>query len=373
MSIQTMSKASSLTLPAGDVSVNVAFICNALLSGLPMSRFSKPNIRGLETLQQIPSFSFFIEHPSGRRLMFDLGPRKDLENLSPMLTGRMAKAGWEAEVTQEVPEILEQHDIPIESIENVIWSHWHWDHVGNMSKLPPSTGLVVGPGFTKAMIPGYPKNLSSPILESDYSGRQLTELNDFGLTVGDLPAYDYFGDGSLYILSTPGHAAGHLSALARTSCKTYKGGDTFVLMGGDCCHHMSQLRPSYFVALPCSVKYSINSETFYPHPDNDASWTTICCSKGANSPFAGISDHLDGASAASDPATAMASLRTLQQLDEDNGIVFFTVAHDKSLLEVIELFPKWANDWRSRGWAKQARWSFLKDLTEDKGLITANN
>ncbi|KAL7895422.1 beta-lactamase-like protein [Trichoderma sp. TUCIM 5745] len=311
-----MSSSSPLTLPAGDVSVNVAFICNALLSGLPMSRFSKPNIRGLETLQQIPSFSFFIEHPSGRRLMFDLGPRKDLENLSPMLTKRMAKAGWEAEVTQEVPEILEQHDIPIQSIENVIWSHWHWDHVGNMSKLPPSIGLVVGPGFTKAMIPGYPENLSSLILESDYSGRQLTELNEFGLTVGDLPAYDYFGDGSLYILSTPGHAAGHLSALARTSCKTYKG--------------------------------------------------------GAISPFAAISDHLDGASAASDPATAMASLRTLQQLDEDNGNVFFTVAHDKSLLEVVEFFPKWANEWRSRDWAKQARWLFLRDLTEDKGLITAN-
>ncbi|KAL7967568.1 beta-lactamase-like protein [Trichoderma sp. SZMC 28014] len=367
-----MSSSSPLTLPAGDVSVNVAFICNALLSGLPMSRFSKPNIRGLETLQQIPSFSFFIEHPSGRRLMFDLGPRKDLENLSPMLTKRMAKAGWEAEVTQEVPEILEQHDIPIQSIENVIWSHWHWDHVGNMSKLPPSIGLVVGPGFTKAMIPGYPENLSSLILESDYSGRQLTELNEFGLTVGDLPAYDYFGDGSLYILSTPGHAAGHLSALARTSCKTYKGGDTFVLIGGDCCHHMSQLRPSYLGALPCSVRYSINSETSYPHQDNNVSWTTICCSEGAISPFAAISDHLDGASAASDPATAMASLRTLQQLDEDNGNVFFTVAHDKSLLEVVEFFPKWANEWRSRDWAKQARWLFLRDLTEDKGLITAN-
>jgi glyoxylase-like metal-dependent hydrolase (beta-lactamase superfamily II) len=361
-----MFTSSPWTLPAGDVSVNVAFICNALLSGLPMSRFAKPNIRGLEKLQQIPSFSFFIEHPSGRRLMFDLGPRKDLKNLSPMLTERMAKAGWEAEVTQEVPEILEQHGIPIESIENVIWSHWHWDHVGNMSKLPPSVGLVVGPGFTKAMIPGYPKNPSSPILESDYSNRQLTELNDFALIVGELPAYDYFGDGSLYILSTPGHAAGHLSALARTSCGTYKGGDTFLLMGGDCCHHMSQLRPSSLGPLPFTIRYSINSETSYPSQDNDASWSTICCGEGANSPFASISDHLDGASAASDPVTAMTSLRALQQLDEDNGNVFFTIAHDKSLLEVVDLFPKWANGWRSRDWAKQARWLFLWDLAGDK-------
>ncbi|PON20006.1 metallo-beta-lactamase superfamily protein [Trichoderma gamsii] len=306
-----MPASSPSTLPAGHVSVNVAFVSNALLSGLLMSRFSKPNIRGMETLQPIPSSSYFIEHPSGRRLMFDLGPRKDLENLSPMLSKRMAKGGWQAEITQEVPEALQQHGIPIESIENVIWSHWHWDHVGNMSKLPQSIGLVVGPGFTKAMVPGYPENPSSPILESDYSGRMLIELNDFGLTVGGLPAYDYFGDGSLYILSTPGHATGHLSALARTS-------------------------------------------------------------EGANSPFAGISDHLNGESAASDPATAMASLQMLQQLDKDNGNVFFTVAHDKFLLEVVGLFPKWANEWRSRDWAKQARWLFLRDLAEEKGLITAN-
>ena len=44
----------------------------------------------------------------------------------------------------------------------------HWDHVGDPSRFPPSTELVVGPGFKKAFVPGAPTNVKSPILESDY-------------------------------------------------------------------------------------------------------------------------------------------------------------------------------------------------------------
>lgn len=47
-------------------------------------------------------------------------------------------------------------------------SHWHWDHIGDPSSFPPKTSLVVGPGFKKTMLPGYPANEASPIRESDY-------------------------------------------------------------------------------------------------------------------------------------------------------------------------------------------------------------
>jgi glyoxylase-like metal-dependent hydrolase (beta-lactamase superfamily II) len=48
-------------------------------------------------------------------------------------------------------------------------SHWHWDHIGDPSSFPSSTALVVGQGFSKAMLPGYPANPTSPIRESDYT------------------------------------------------------------------------------------------------------------------------------------------------------------------------------------------------------------
>lgn len=49
--------------------------------------------------------------------------------------------------------------------------------------------------------------------------------------LGPFPAaVDYFGDGSLYIIDTPGHITGHVNLLARTGPKKW------VFLGGDCCH-----------------------------------------------------------------------------------------------------------------------------------------
>jgi glyoxylase-like metal-dependent hydrolase (beta-lactamase superfamily II) len=86
-------------------------------------------------------------------------------------------------------------------------SHHHPDHTGNSSLSPPSTDLIVGPGFKKTL-PGYPSNPNGVILESDLAGRNLRELNfdeeSLSLTIGGFRAVDYFGDSSFYLLKTPG-------------------------------------------------------------------------------------------------------------------------------------------------------------------------
>ena len=54
-------------------------------------------------------------------------------------------------------------------------------------------------------------------------------------------AIDFFGDGSLYLVNTPGHYPGHISALARVSSsfntEDREEGGTYVFLGGDCCHN----------------------------------------------------------------------------------------------------------------------------------------
>jgi glyoxylase-like metal-dependent hydrolase (beta-lactamase superfamily II) len=53
--------------------------------------------------------------------------------------------------------------------------------------------------------------------------------------LGDFPAtLDLFKDGSLYVIDAPGHLAGHINLLARTS----DGDGTFswVYLAGDSCH-----------------------------------------------------------------------------------------------------------------------------------------
>jgi L-ascorbate metabolism protein UlaG (beta-lactamase superfamily) len=47
-------------------------------------------------------------------------------------------------------------------------SHSHFDHVGDVSKLPPSTRLFVGPGTLKNALPGYPADNNSWNLASDF-------------------------------------------------------------------------------------------------------------------------------------------------------------------------------------------------------------
>ena len=106
------------------------------------------------------------------------------------------------------------------------------------------------------MILRFPANPEAIILESDYAGRELREL-DFasGLKIGNFKAEDYFGDGSFYILDAPGHAVGHLCALARVRGEDEMEG--FVFMGGDACHHNGEFRPSQYRPLP---------ESIAPHP-----------------------------------------------------------------------------------------------------------
>ena len=87
-------------------------------------------------------------------------------------------------------------------------SHHHLDHTGNPAGFPPSTSLIVGPGFRETVLPGYPTNPSSQVLEADYQGRDLRQINfeeeSHGLEIGGYRAMDYFGDGSFYLLETPG-------------------------------------------------------------------------------------------------------------------------------------------------------------------------
>lgn len=105
----------------------------------------------------------------------------------------------------------------------------HFDHCGNISRLPQSVDLIVGPGFKDAFLPGYPTKEESPFWEADFKGRNVIEA-PFNTKIGKFQAWDYFGDGSLYVLNVPGHATGHVSALVRTTP------DTAVFMGGDVCH-----------------------------------------------------------------------------------------------------------------------------------------
>jgi hypothetical protein len=165
--------------------------------------------------------------------------------------------------------------------------------VGDPSSFDNHTALIVGPGFQAKVLPGYPANPNATFLESDYAGRELREISFEGnkssgvLTIGQFQAFDYFADGSYYLLSMPGHAVGHLGGLARVTSNP----DSFIFMGGDSCHHAGELRPSKYRPLPENISPNPFTSVSAPQaPCPGALFEKILRDGDKTKPFYGVSD-----------------------------------------------------------------------------------
>lgn len=354
----------ALSIPPGTgTTVTVSAIDSTLsLIGCPSEYMWSPAIKGFPRVT-CGCWSILIQHPSSRNLLYDLGTRKDWENLPPACGLKKYMADGilkEVKVERDVGDMMREAGIVVEG---VIWSHFHWDHTGDMSKFPKETKLIVGEGFKGAFMPGFPVNPKAHTLESDFEGREVEEL-DFGsdgLKIGNFKAIDYFGDGSFYLLDTPGHALGHVNALART------GDDEFIHLCGDSAHHCGEIRPSRYVPLPDEIEPSPLQSELGVCPGGLFHKILKNGSK---------EDHLIefvdlGAGTYEDQKYALiydepALRETVKKVEgfDANETVLTVLAHDWTLKGVIDEWPKSLNGWRRNGWRKEAFWKFLGDFEE---------
>lgn len=188
-----------------------------------------------------------------------------------------------------------------------------------------------------------------------YRGRNLREITfegPFSSQIGRFGAFDYFGDGSFYLLDSPGHAIGHLCGLARTTSSP----STFILLGGDVCHYAGIFRPSQHLPMPPSID---------PHPYDTMenrhfcpghAWEKLQFSRGRDT-----HDSLYDMTFGLDIPLANKSKEKLQELDchED---VFVIIAHDSTVRDRVPHFPHSLNDWKEKRWGSELKWVFLRDL-----------
>ncbi|OBT97313.1 hypothetical protein VE01_04732 [Pseudogymnoascus verrucosus] len=245
---------SNFSVPDSTSVVNVRIIDSTSSIDVHMEGMVSHAIKGHSRFE-CPAYSFLIEHPSsGRKVLFDLGVRKDFHNLAPPITNWLTESGTICSVEKDVST---------------------------------STALLVGPGFKQLFTPGYPTNPESPVLDSDFAGRELRELSfaDSTVKVGRFPAITLW---------------------------------------------MRQATQSVISML-------WQEEPFY----------------GIVRPGMLFGD-------------ADAAEETVDKIIEADGSknTFVVIAHDCHLKGVVDLFPKYANDFLKKGWVEKSRWVFLKDFKE---------
>ncbi|KAH7394075.1 hypothetical protein DE146DRAFT_660673 [Phaeosphaeria sp. MPI-PUGE-AT-0046c] len=246
-----------------------------------------------------PDYVFLIEHTAtSKKYIFDLGMRKDLENLPPLLVEKILP---QFKCEPESPaDILNKYGAPEQQPENikaVIFSHMHFDHVGDGAQAGfADAEMWIGPTSCTYARPGYPiapraatlsetlpvdgsRKIVEAYIPDDmleaagdpragkvmdgmrkglYAGIDLKKPEWIGLGSFER-AYDVFGDGAAYIIDAPGHSAGHQIMLIRTTSKA-EGESTFVLLGGDCYHHPVLLRDPRRTARPPYSKECMHAE-----------------------------------------------------------------------------------------------------------------
>jgi glyoxylase-like metal-dependent hydrolase (beta-lactamase superfamily II) len=124
-------------------------------------------------------------------------------------------------------------------------SHAHWDHIFPAGNFFPNAKVLCGSGTLEWASKSWPSEA-----DSTFDGR-IWNKESSELPVEELPspkaspekwqplgpfknAYDFFGDGSFWLIDAPGHCPGNLAALARVKRKDGK--VKWAFLGGDCFH-----------------------------------------------------------------------------------------------------------------------------------------
>ncbi|KAJ7627122.1 beta-lactamase-like protein [Roridomyces roridus] len=341
-------------IPASSSTVDIkAFnVANFTLNNLAAVLVS-PVLPGRESIT-LPIHAYLIQHqPSNTTFMFDLGMRNDPQNLPPGFAGLFDNKNITFEPFKDITELLQEGGVSLDSIEMVFWSHAHFDHIGDMSKFPQSTKIVVN---EKTNLTIFPDFAGSDLQASDLSGHNV-ETVDFEkakLVISGMPAVDFFGDGSFYLLDTPGHLVGHMTGLARVTPTS------FIVLGADAMHHAGELRPvgNFLNNFPCpseileEASKAISTDFFWSTKSAPGSFDLPSRAQ----PLFSVSDI--AGSFYVDPVAATVSVDRIAVFDADpDFFVLFT--HDASITGVLPYFPQSVSDWQKEGLKERSVWLFI--------------
>ncbi len=184
----------------------------------------------IDRQEPIQVYAHVLRHPQRGVYLVDTG-------VSQKLVDNPSKVGLNWLILKAIPikdmkirkstaEMLNDVD---GKLAGVFFTHLHIDHISGMPDIPGSVPLYIGPSETGEksivnLIVGGPTNelLEGKQLLQEWPFQSDPEQQFEGVV-------DIFGDGSVFAISAPGHTAGSVAYLVRTSHGP-------VLLTGDTCH-----------------------------------------------------------------------------------------------------------------------------------------
>lgn len=192
-----------------------------------------------EPSMKVPCPAFLIRHPSAGAILVDTGLHPSIaadpaENFGG-LGARFGKPSLAAGA--DVPSRLRERGIDPGELPFVVMTHLHLDHTSAIAEFPNSTFVVsevewkfatAGPSPT---LHGYRRahfDYAFDYRTVDFDRGEIDSYATFGRS------FDLFGDGSVRLVYTPGHSAGHMSVVARLAERDF-------VIGGDVVYTAAQL------------------------------------------------------------------------------------------------------------------------------------
>jgi glyoxylase-like metal-dependent hydrolase (beta-lactamase superfamily II) len=208
-----------LPFAASAQSPRIYIFDNGKISGLATTLFNFEPEELAET--DFVNISYLIVHPEGT-LQFDAGAVSDeafAGNEGPVVNGIMSAT------MPLLPQLASAGFAPGD-VDYFAMSHYHSDHTANANLFKTSTWIVQQAEFD-FMFADEPEGI---IDTASYN-----ELGDAETIILDNEDYDVFGDGSVMVLTAPGHTPGHQVVAVELDNAGW------IVLGGDLYHYPEEI------------------------------------------------------------------------------------------------------------------------------------
>ena len=183
----------------------------AIRGGLAAVGFRVPR----EEYARLPVTAFLVTHPTAGPVLIDTGLHPSVASDPTENLGRILGKMFELEAGTDVPSQLRAKGIDPKDVETVIMTHLHVGHASALSEFPNATVVLSAAEWESAsrkptLRRGYRRqhfDFAFDFATVDFDADHISSYGPFGRT------FDVFGDGTIRLVFTPGHSAGHCSVI----------------------------------------------------------------------------------------------------------------------------------------------------------------